>query len=193
MPQSVTLNVKLTETSSHAISKGQCIMSQCQVYLYEEQKQFLLEYIRERCSNIIITLWTAAIIFSFMLLLIGYDILMEGSFTLTELTANCLVYMLMSGLVFVKTFVCNFGKTFGYGCDKKCIENDWYTLDYGNFVYRDKNTANKHPYHISDKSYNQYICPRFLDWRNATEDTMFLYIKLDNGRNYAITKDPYMK
>ena len=100
--------------------------------------------------------------------------------------------MIVSGIAFISTFITNFGKTFGYGCDKKCIENDWYTITSGNFVYRDKNTKNKHPYYISDKSYNQYICPRFLDWRNANEDTMFLYIKLENGRNYAIADDIYI-
>ena len=168
-------------------------MSSYQVYLYEGQKQFLLKYIRERRSNTIIKLWATAIVFSFMFLLIRIEILMNGSFIITEMTAECLLIMLFNGLIFVKTFVCNFGKTFGYGCDKKCIENDWYTLTYGNFVYRDKNTKNKHPYYISDRSYNQYICPRFLDWRNANEDTMFIYIKLENGRNYAIIEDPYMK
>lgn len=166
-------------------------MSKYQVYLYEEQKQFLLKYIRERRSNDIIIIWTSAVIFIIMFMLIKVDILMSGSFEMTESNAYCILYMIFSGVAFIRTFVKNFGKTFGFGCDKKCIENGWYTLTYGKFVYRDKNVHNKHPYYISDRSYNQYICPRFLDWRNATEDTMFLYIKLENGRNYAISDDIY--
>ena len=166
-------------------------MSEYQVYLYEEQKQFLLKYIRERRSNDIIILWTAILIFIFMFVLIKINTLMTGSFEMTETNACCLLYMFVSVFAFIKTFIKNFGKTFGFGCDKKCIENDWYTITSGKFVYRDKNTKNKHPYYISDKSYNQYICPRFLDWRNANEDTTFIYIKLENGRNYAIADDIY--
>ena len=166
-------------------------MSKYQVYLYEEQKQFLLKYIRERRSNDIILLWAAALIFIIMFMLIKMNILMTDSFEMNELNAECILIMVVSGIAFIRTFVKNFGKTFGFGCDKKCIENDWYTITSGKFVYRDKNSKNKHPYYISDKSYNQYICPRFLDWRNATEDTTFIYIKLENGRNYAIANDIY--
>ena len=166
-------------------------MSKYQVYLYEEQKQFLLKYIRERRSNDIILSWAAALIFIIMFMLIKMNILMTDSFEMNELNAECILIMVVSGIAFIRTFVKNFGKTFGFGCDKKCIENDWYTITSGKFVYRDKNSKNKHPYYISDKSYNQYICPRFLDWRNATEDTTFIYIKLENGRNYAIANDIY--
>lgn len=167
-------------------------MSECQVYLYEEQKQYLIKYIRERRSGDIMLMWVMAVIFIVMFILIRADILMNDRFIMTELNADCIFYMILSGIAFVKTFVKNFGKTFGYGCDKKCIENDWYTLTYGKFIYRDKNTRNKPPYCISDRSYNQYICPRFLDWRNADENTDFLYIKLENGRGYAITDDTHI-
>lgn len=168
-------------------------MSQYQVYLYEEQKQLLLKYIRERRSDDIILLFVTAVIFVVLFILSDVAALMTGSFEMNELQAECILYMILSGLIFIKTFKKNFGKTFGFKCDKQCIENDWYTLTYGNFVYRDKNKNNRHPYYISDQSYDQYICPRFLDWRNATEDTMFIYIKLENGRGYAIVEDPYMK
>lgn len=168
-------------------------MPKCQVYLYDEQKQFLLKYIRERRSNDVILLWSMAVIFIFMFILIRVDMLTTGRFVMTELNAYCILYMIFSGVAFIRIFIKNFGKTFGFGCDKKCIENDWYTLTYGNFVYRDKNLHNKHPYYISDKSYNRYICPRFLDWRNATEDTTFIYIQLENGRGYAIADDIYIK
>lgn len=161
-------------------------MPKCQVYLYEEQKEFLLKYICERRSNDIIVLWTFGVIFVFLFMFVEMGVLMKGAFKIDEVNAECIFYMLMSGVIFIKTFIKNFGKTFGFRCDKKCIENDWYTITSGKFVYRDKNPHNRHPYYISDRSYNQYICPRFLDWRNATEDTIFLYIKLENGRNYAI-------
>lgn len=157
-----------------------------QVYLYEEQKQFLLKYIHERRFGVIMNLWCTGVLFFVMLLLMKLNTMTYGKFVFDEMTVYSVLIMVSCGIGFVKTFICNFGKTFGFGCDKKCIENDWYTLNCGKFVYRDKNPHNKHPYYISDKSYNQYICPRFLDWRNADENTMFIYIKLQNGRGYAI-------
>ena len=161
-------------------------MSAYQVYLYEEQKQFLLKYIRERRSENIKILLISAVIFIYKFLLLNSDVALKNSFEIKCAVIYHSIIMVMSVFVFITTFISGFGKTFGYKCDKKCIENDWYTITSGNFVYRDKNSNNKPPYYISDKSYNQYICPRFVDWRYATEDTTFIYIKLENGRNYAI-------
>ena len=78
-------------------------MSKCQLYLYDEQKEFLLKYIRERRSNDIITLWTSAIIFIVMIVLLRTNILMDGSFEMNELNAGCILYMLVSGFIFVMT------------------------------------------------------------------------------------------
>ncbi|MDE5583673.1 MAG: hypothetical protein K2J08_08205 [Ruminococcus sp.] len=164
-------------------------MPSCQLYLYEEQKDFLLKYIRERRSDDIIILWTSALIFIIMFMLVNINGLMIGSFKMNELNADCILYMVVSGFAFIRIFIKNFGKTFGFGCDKKCIENDWYSISVAKFGLRDKNPKNKHPYYISDFFGEKYICPRFLDWRNATEETMFLYIKLENGRNYAIPEE----
>ena len=161
-------------------------MSQCQVCLYEEQKQFLLKYIRKRRSENIKFLLSATLIFIYEFLLLTSDTIMEDSFEMKCAVVYHSVILVMSGFAFIWNFTDGFGKTFGYRCDKKCIENDWYTITCGNFVCRDKNPRNKPPYCISDKSYNQYICPRFVDWKYATEDTMFIYIKLENGRGYAI-------
>lgn len=161
-------------------------MSQYQVYLNDEQKQFLLKYIRERRSENIKFLLSATLIFIYEFLLLTSDTIMKDSFEMKCAVVYQSVILVMSGFAFIWNFTDGFGKTFGYRCDKKCIENDWYTITCGNFVCRDKNPHNKPPYCISDKSYNQYICPRFVDWKYATEDTMFIYIKLENGRGYAI-------
>lgn len=167
-------------------------MSQYQVYLNDEQKQFLLKYIRERRSDDILLLWATALIFIIMFMLIKVDTLSTNSFEVNELNAECILYMIVSGLTFVKTFINNFGKTFGYRCDIQCIEKDLYTLDYGDFGYREKDTG-RHPYYICDNKGDTYVCPKFLDYRNADTGSKFLYIKLENGRGYAIGEDPYMK
>lgn len=161
-------------------------MSQYQVYLYEKQKQFLLKYIRKRRSYNIISLLATAILFIYELLLLTSDTIMKDSFEMKCAVIYHSVILVMSGFAFIWTFIDSFGKTFGYRCDKKCIENDWYTITCGKFVCHDKNSHNKPPYCIRDKSYNQYICPHFVDWKYATEDTMFIYITLENGSGYAI-------
>ncbi len=161
-------------------------MSEYQVYLYEEQKQFLLKYIRERRSDEIKSLFIIALIFIYKFLLLKSAVSMEYSFEIKCAIVYHSVIIVISGFAFITIFIGGFGKTFGFRCDKKCIENEWYTITCGKFVYRDKNPRNKPPYYISDKLYNKYICPRFTDWRYATEDTMFIYIKLENSRNYAI-------
>ncbi len=87
--------------------------------------------------------------------------------------------------IFITEFVRGFGKTFGYKCDIQCIKKDLYILDYGDFGYREKDTK-KHSYYICDNRGENYICPRFLDYRNADTGSKFLYIKLENGRGYAV-------
>ncbi|MDE6781318.1 MAG: hypothetical protein K2J40_07665 [Ruminococcus sp.] len=161
-------------------------MPECQVYLYEEQKQLLLKYIREKRFNKIKSLFIIALVFIYEFLLLNSDTAMTDSFEMKFAVLYHSVIIVMSGFAFIIAFINGFGKTFGFRCDKKCIENNWYTITSGKFVCRDENPHNKPPYYISDKSYNQYICPKYLDWRNATEDTTFIYIKLKNGRNYAI-------
>ncbi len=94
--------------------------------------------------------------------------------------------------IFIMEFVMGFGKTFGHRCDIQCIEKDLYTLEYANFGYREKDTK-KHPYYICDNRGETYICPKFLDYKNADTSDKFLYIKLNNGRNYAIGDHIFMK
>lgn len=160
-------------------------MLKYQVYLNDEQKNYIIKYIRERRSGDILLLWANALIFIIMFMLIKIDTLMSNSFTINELNVECTLYMVISGLTFIKIFINNFGKTFGYRCDIQCIEKDLYTLEYADFGYREKDSG-KYPYYICDNMGNLYICPRFLDYRNADTGSKFLYIKLENGRNYAI-------
>ncbi len=96
----------------------------------------------------------------------------------------CISFLISAG-IFVWEFNKGFGKTFGQGCDIQCIEKDLYTLEYANFGYREKDTK-KHPYYICDNKGETYICPEHLDYKNADTSDKFLYIKLNNGRGYAI-------
>ncbi len=164
-----------------------------QVYLNDGQKESLIKYIRDRrYTNMMAMSFSAA---AALFCLVYFLLLSQGTTFINALgeSGELFVYFAIFTATFAEEFVRGFGKNFGHKCDIQCIEKDLYTLEYGDFVYRDKNSHNRHPYYISDKSYNQYICPKYLDWRNADTGSKFLYIKLDNGRGYAITEDPYMK
>lgn len=100
--------------------------------------------------------------------------------------------LIASVQIFVMEFVMGFGKTFGHGSDIQCIEKDLYTLEYADFGYREKDNG-RHPYYICDNRGDTYICPKFLDYKNADTSDKFLYIKLNNGRNYAIGDHIFMK
>jgi len=166
-------------------------MSAYQVYLNDEQKDYLIKYMRDRRFGNMLVMWTSAVFISVyigMFLLLCHDITFIQALAQKGI-ADGVIYFIIAVSAFAREFIRGFGKTFGHRCDIRCIQNDLYTLEYGNFGYRDKNPHNKHPYYISDKSYNKYICPRFLDWRNADSGSKFLYIKLENGRGYAISDD----
>ncbi len=162
-------------------------MSSSQVYLYQEQKDFLLKYMRDRRYKNMIIMWTSAVI---ILGYMGLFLLSWHKMTFIEAVAQegiveGFLYFIIAVFAFGGEFIRGFGKTFGYKCDIRCIQNDLYTLEYGDFGYREKDTG-KHPYYICDNRGGIYICPRFLDYRNADTGSKFLYIKLENGRGYAV-------
>lgn len=161
-------------------------MPEYQVYLYDEQKQLLLKYVRKKRSGKIRNIFISAVIFIYEFLLLNGNVAMKNSFEIKSAVVYHSVIIVMSGFAFVVALKDGFGKNFGFMCDKKCIESDRYTITRGKFFSRDKNPHNKPPYYVSDALYNKYVCLRFADWRYATEDTDFIYIKLENGRNYAI-------
>ncbi len=164
-------------------------MSSSQVYLYHEQKEFLLKYIRDRRFKNIIIMWTCAVIILFYIIMFLFSFYMNEMELVKALAqegiAEGFIYFILAVCIFGQEFIGGFGKTFGYRCDINCIQNDLYMLEYGNFGYREKDKG-KHPYYICDNMGSIYICPRFLDYRNADTESKFLYIKLENGRNYAI-------
>ncbi len=160
-----------------------------QIYLYEEQKQYLIKYIKDKRFMNLMILWFSGmsifILVSLLLFEAKYCNFTEETQIISELDANVIYYLVIGVIIFILEFIKGYGKNFGHNCDIKCIENDLYTLDYRNFGYREKDTGH-HPYYICDNLGGTYICPRFLDYRNADSDSKFLYIKLENGRGYAI-------
>lgn len=160
-------------------------MSECQVYLNDEQKNYLIKYICDRRCVSMACMWVMTFL---SLYCFGILVILSCGFTFSKalyVGAEILGFGLVCCIVFAIEFIKGFGKTFGYRCDIQCLQKDLYTLDYDDFGYREKDNG-RHPYYICDNMGNLYICPRFLDYRNADTGSKFLYIKLENGRNYAI-------
>lgn len=212
-----------------------------QVYLNDEQKNYLIKYVKDKRYTdmiimvmsfviVVISLWLWNMGIQFLNGIIGivivicfghlikYGLYNEKKFgTITsvcflvlyialnihqgDVSREADIFMgkieffsslIASAEIFIMEFVMGFGKTFGYRCDIQCIEKDLYTLEYANFGYREKDNG-RHPYYICDNMGSTYICPKFLDYKNADTSDKFLYIKLDNGRGYAIGDHIYMK
>lgn len=163
-------------------------MSAYQVYLNDEQKNYIVKYMRDkREMNIIIMeiSFVFVVVCTMIFLVCAYN---TGISNAIDILEELLYYYLLALTSFFEKFIRGFGKTFGHRCDIQCVQKDLYTLDYGDFGYREKDTG-KHPYYICDNRGGTYICPRFLDYRNADTGSKFLYIKLENGRGYAIAGD----
>lgn len=158
-------------------------MSQYQVYLNDEQKNYLIKYIRDRGN--LLAMWIFFVFIVAFVVIFSVFAYNTGIISAIDIFAEGFTYFIIALFGFMEELIRGYGKTFGYRCDIQCIEKDLYTLDYGDFGYREKDTG-KHPYYICDNMGWTYICPRFLDYRNADTGSKFLYIKLENGRGYAI-------
>lgn len=160
-------------------------MAGCQVYLYDEQKNYLIKYMRDKRDMHMITMWIS---FAFMavctlaFLVLAYN---SSAKDAVDILGEVLIYYLVAAAIFIKEFAGGYGKIFGRRCDIQCIEKDLYTIDYSDFGYREKDTG-KHPYYVCDNRGGIYICPRYIDYRDADTGSKFMYIKLANGRGYAI-------
>lgn len=159
-------------------------MSAYQVYLSENQKDIIVKYIdQQRCKKtalmfycIVNSVWQ---IFSMLTSIIRKDVSFSDDF-------ENIIYLTLFMLIFLYFLIKGFGKDFGFNSDISCIKKGNYSLSCAKFCHRQENLKNKHPYYIYDDFNNFYICPVFLDYRNATSDDNFLYIKLNNGRGYAL-------
>lgn len=147
-----------------------------QLYLNDGQKNYLLEYMRgERTATIFgmcITLLTSLFIM-FFIIIPNHDNI--------DTWFNSFPFVVFFFAFFMTEFIGKFGKTFCGNCDIYCIENDLYSLNRSELGFNKKHSHDL-KYQISDNDGNIYICPKYADYR----ENKFIYIKLENGRNYAI-------
>ncbi|MDD7184385.1 MAG: hypothetical protein PUH54_01725 [Oscillospiraceae bacterium] len=159
-------------------------MSEYQLFLDDEQKKIILDYIKDKrsfkiCCIYFLIFWLLLTLFAMLPFIVSGDVSFQkcGDFILCIIIEVILLfYLIIEG----------FGKDFGFNCDISCLKNDNYSLNHAEFVCRKENSTNRHPYYIYDDLNNLYICPVFLHYRNADSEDNFLYITLGNGRRYAL-------
>lgn len=159
-------------------------MSEYQLFLDDEQKKIIIYYIKDKrtfkiCCICFVIFWLLITLFSMLPFIVSGDVSFQ----------NCgepIFYIISEVIMLFYLIIEGFGKDFGFNCDTSCIKKDNYSLQHAKFARRKENSANRHPYYIYDDLNNLYICPVFLDYRNADSEDDFLYITLGNGRRYAL-------
>ena len=150
-----------------------------QLWLKDEQKELILNYILERRYSFMITMYFS----------LGVSIVILLYFLSTSLVyviiPEAVVYFLFAFVSFIVMFFRGIGKTFGKNSDYDCLKNDNYQLDFCEFGGKYPDTGH-HPYFIRDNCGNTYKCPLFLDWRNAQEGDTLICVSLNNGQKYAL-------
>lgn len=149
-----------------------------QAYLTDEQKSYLLEYMRGQRTASIFCMCTA-----FLMSAVATAFLFIPDFQAKELKFD--FYTSPAVMTFltlcVFNFVRDFRKIFIFNSDMHSLENNLYSLDRSELGFNKKHSYDI-KYQINDNAGNIYICPKYADYKADK----FIYIKLENGRGYAI-------
>lgn len=165
----------------------------------DEKEALLVKYINERRYKRVLTV----IILGILLVMLTFAMIhaisqMEkGIYSYvvhrrhhrrTHYYISDVVLWAVEGLLFLVAFLRGWGNYFGKNSDIDCIRNMKY--GYGTMVLNEKEPdLKKHPYYVTDRQGNRYICPVFLDYRNAQFGEEMYCVVLDNGRRYAFSKN----
>ncbi|MBD5142027.1 MAG: hypothetical protein HDT22_00190 [Ruminococcus sp.] len=168
-------------------------MSHYALWLTDKQKNLILKYIQDRRYQYMISMYLAFIltiiilIFDLPYLLITNIIFLDiQSYpfvynTLTVIT----VFGILTVIIAFGMFFMGIGKIFGKNSDYDCMKHDKYRLDFRDFGGKSFDTG-KYPYYVENNFYNRYICPIFLDYRNAKQGDTLICVTLNNGKKYAL-------
>ena len=83
------------------------------------------------------------------------------------------------------TFLRGYGRVFGKNSDLDCVKNGKYSYELRPFGGKSPDKG-KHPYYLMDGTGTAYLCPVFLDYKNAAPDRELLCVHLDNGNRFAL-------
>jgi len=169
-------------------------------YLSGEQKQFLLQYIRNKRYEEKLSLFLLAGILLFLLpmfIIPGYLFLLfqklyarmdgiDADFTSDSMQvlmtlAGTLAIIVGSAVGIYKIYK----KHFGRSSDTGCLKEDAYQLHSGTFSGKSEDEGH-YPYFLYDAEGQEYICTQFKDWKRACAGMPILFVTLENGSRYAL-------
>lgn len=149
-----------------------------QVYFNDEQKNYLLEYMRgERTASI----FCMCVAFLMSIVTAGFLFIPDIATEKLNLTFYPSPILLIFLIFCLCNFISDFRKIFILTSDIYNLANNLYSLSRSEPGFNKKQKYDL-KYQISDNDGNIYICPKYADYR----ENKFIYIKLENGRNYAI-------
>ncbi len=163
-----------------------------QLWLLPEQKNQLLEYIKDRRYKLMITMY-CSLIASILLIPPAvwefHDIerqIMVRYHSKGDSAGMIILLLLWSAFTFLVNFVRGVGKDFWKNSDYDCLKHDAYTLDIRECSGKLPDSG-KYPYFITDSDGNAYqCCMKFLEWKNLPAGEELLCVTLRNGQKFAL-------
>lgn len=166
----------------------------CRLRLDPDKEDALIKYVKDRRYMLMISLYISGflsvVLAPFAIAEIN-NILSGTYYTVgygRRRRSSVIVFWLFMLVTFVVNFFTGFGRVFGPGSDYDCLKKGKYgfgTMTLGG----KKHDSGKHPYYVCDKLDNVYICPVFLDYKNANFGDEMFCVVLDNGKRFAFGPD----
>ena len=162
-----------------------------QLWLLPEQKNQLLEYIKDRRYKLMITMYCSLIMSLLLFPLAVWDFktldtpvhYLGGQ---RIVNGSWLLLWIISFLLSIVYFVRGIGKDFWKNSDYDCLKHDAYTLDIRECSGKLPDSG-KYPYFITDSDGNAYqCCMKFLEWKNLPAGEELLCVTLRNGQKFAL-------
>ena len=161
-------------------------MNHYALWLTDEQKQVILKYIQDRRYSYMISMYILfflTIFINFYSFPVWFRIFHDIRLDADDF--EFLSYSIFSLIALLVVFLKGIGITFGKNSDYDCLKRDQYKLEFYGFGGKLPDTG-KHPYYVKDSSGTEYICPLFLDYKKAGQESTLICVMLANGKNYAL-------
>lgn len=158
--------------------------------LTEAQEQRLIRYIQERRSGFMAVLISTGGLSLFLAPMALFDYMVSvGAWKQGGEYMELFFTWLVITIAAVVMFFQGIGIRFGKGSDLDCVRKKRYTCTYETCCRKSQDTM-KHPYFLYDLQKKEWICPEFLEWRNAKIGCRLLCVTLKNGKGYAFVESP---
>lgn len=166
-------------------------MQNFQSWLSFEQKEIIMNYIKDRRYTFMMTLYASLVMSVVLAPLAIWDFKMICFPPTVRYLGRRHIYgvILTLWVIFIALFIVYFfqgiGKTFWKNSDYDCLKHDAYTMDFLECAGKLPDSG-KYPYFVTDSVGNAYQCMKFLEWKKIQDGEKFLGVTLKNGHKYAL-------